>query len=468
MRFRPETLRDDLLAVTERLRLPAGSDQRFQSMEGIQANRAAFIAAVHATWKELHRAAVDEIVRVEDALQNGPADPEFRSYLRIIRQLMRKISDAIVWTIVGERHVIKRVHKGRSRAFLKDSNLRDSLYILEEFNKLGEEIAIWTDACSCVDVGDFLYRGPKTGGRYSFLELKAGSVNDAIGDLLETKGGTEEKVAAIEKFAAKHGDKALKQFERTLKQSITDEQLLRIAKDDEGFDPVRKAHVRVWNPAVPNRSYDSELETWLAQSVQGADVMGCVDGCLHVLVSRDSRTYDERIAAFFARLGETCPSATRWAAANLGELTNNVATLDQSTFDPLSRPLFLRRFSPEHVADVLHGDLIQRVLLFFDWDAFAAVVAEAGGRLAWTTKRIGRRERARPGGPTLLIIGDRIPRIELANGFGMNLGGSEISRVLYDGARPSTVAQEYVNVLRIAESNPAALTAPEDLPLSDS
>lgn len=145
---KPETLREDLLAVTERLRLPAGDDERFQSMESIRANRDPFVAAVHATWKELHFAAVQEIIKAEAALQHAPPDRGFRSYLKFVRQIWRKVSDSIVWVIVGERHVIKRVCKNRSRPFLKDANLRDSLYILKQFNDGTDEIAIWNDATS--------------------------------------------------------------------------------------------------------------------------------------------------------------------------------------------------------------------------------------------------------------------------------------------------------------------------------
>src|SRR5437899_819329 len=99
----PESLRDYLVTVSERLRLPAGTDERFQSFDGIRANRAEFIAAVHATWKDLHRTAVSEILRTEEVLQHAPPDRNFRAYLRVIRQIMRKVSDAIVWIIVSER-----------------------------------------------------------------------------------------------------------------------------------------------------------------------------------------------------------------------------------------------------------------------------------------------------------------------------------------------------------------------------
>lgn len=459
MQFHPESLRDELVTVSERLRLPAGTDERFQSLDGITSNRADFVAAVHATWKELHRAAVSEIVRIEEALKHGPPDRDFLAFLRVMRQIMRKISDAIVWVIVGERYVIKRLCKNRSRALLKDSNLKDSLYILDEFNKLDEEIAIWTDASSCVDIGDFLYRGPKTRGGYSFLELKAGRVNEAIGDVLETKWGIVEKSAAIEEFATTYGEKAVQQLERTLRQSMTDDQLLKITRDDEGFDPILKAHVKVLDPNVTERTYDSELDGWIAGTAAGSEMLVSVDDCLHVWISRDRLEYGERLASFVRRLTEARATSVRWAEENMGDPTKHIATVDQTTFDPLSRPLFLRQLSAANVADVLHGALVQRVLLFFDWHAFGAVVERAGGRLAWTTKREGRRERSRPGGPELLLVGDRIPRIELDDGFGIRLGTSEISRVFYDGVTPATVAEEYVGLLKLARANPIAMEA---------
>ena len=88
VQFNLENLRDQLVAVTERLRSPAGDDTRFQSIDGIEANR--FVASVHSTWKELHLGTVNEIVRIEEAMQDAGRSPTFVAYLKLLRQIMRR------------------------------------------------------------------------------------------------------------------------------------------------------------------------------------------------------------------------------------------------------------------------------------------------------------------------------------------------------------------------------------------
>lgn len=458
MRFDPQQLHSNVLDVTEKLRQPAGPDERFQSFEGIRSNYGEFTTAVHKTWRAVHFGAVDEIVRIEDALVRGPDVEDFRSYLRVTRQILRKVTDAMVWTVCGhKRHLIKRMCKHRTRALLKDSNLKDSLYILREFNQLDEEIALWTDASSCADIGDFLYLGPKVNGGPAFLELKAGRVNEAIGTLLETKGEQEQIVGAIGQFAKQYGPKAMKQLDRTLRQSATDDQLLEIVAKDQGFDPILKADVIVRDPGVQEQSYDDQLERWLTESVDG-DVLKCVDGCLYVFIQRGDNSYEERLGAFVSRLRNECPDVVRWHEENIGNPRDAILTLDRSTFDPLSMPLFLRQLSAIHVADILHGPLLQRVCLFFDWDQFGKLVVQAGGEFLWSTRRAGRRARAKPGGQGAWTIGDRIPRVQLPNGFGMQLGASEFLRIWFDGIRPFTIAEEFVSLLRGFPAGPGEVS----------
>jgi len=65
---KPIPLQDELPAIIESLRNPAGNDPLFATLQAIAANRAIFLEKSHATWKALHNRSLDEILALESLL----------------------------------------------------------------------------------------------------------------------------------------------------------------------------------------------------------------------------------------------------------------------------------------------------------------------------------------------------------------------------------------------------------------
>ncbi|MGA2572442.1 MAG: hypothetical protein ABSF23_18190 [Terracidiphilus sp.] len=61
-------IQDELPVIIRALRQPAGYDPHFQSMELIRQNRAEFLKRVHATWKQIHKRSLEEILQIEAAM----------------------------------------------------------------------------------------------------------------------------------------------------------------------------------------------------------------------------------------------------------------------------------------------------------------------------------------------------------------------------------------------------------------
>jgi hypothetical protein len=443
-------IQDELPTLIRTLRKPAGDDPRFASLEAIEANRPAFMEEVHSTWKYLHNRSLDEILTIEKVLSSEPRKklPQgFVWYLERTIALWRRINDAIVWTLLREQdHVIRTVCHRKNRLRLTDANPIAIRKFLDNINADPQSIAIWSDATSCIDVGDVLCRS-FSGGLNGFFEAKAGTMNDRIFELLEVKGGPEDTISAITDFADKYGPKAVKQLERFLKQGQRYNQVMDIIDHDRGFHPQHQAEVVVQESTTQLKRYDQELQLIIDASDHGP-VLQCIDRCLWVYVDRDtSKDPEEKSAAFERKLTAASPITLQWFIQQFGtdEPFGPVAMEDNLTC-PEAIPLLLRQLEPETVRDVLIGKLMSCVFLFVDWYELGRIVAELGAELAWSSTKRGRSQRSKPKLRRQLSFGDRIPRVQLKKRYCE--GFSKIYRVLFEGITPSSIAAQYVEGLR--------------------
>src|SRR5579883_378298 len=117
---KPEVpIQDELPDVIRALRRPAGDDPRFQSDEGIRANRAEFLNRVHATWKQVHNRALEEILEIEGILTRDhrkQLPKQFVWFLDRTELIWRRVNDALVWLLVGQQdHVIRQLCHRKDR-----------------------------------------------------------------------------------------------------------------------------------------------------------------------------------------------------------------------------------------------------------------------------------------------------------------------------------------------------------------
>ncbi|HEY2459382.1 MAG TPA: hypothetical protein VGI16_01175 [Candidatus Acidoferrum sp.] len=444
-------IQDDLPNLIRMLREPAGDDPRFASLEAIEANRQAFTEKVHATWKYLHGRSLDEILAIEGILtpdRRKKLPEDFVWYLERTITLWRRVNDAIVWSLVRHQdHVIRTVCHRKERVRLTDANPKALRRFLDEINEDPLTIAIWSDATSCVDVGDVLCRS-FSGKLDGFFEVKEGTMNDRILDLMGVKGTPDEIVREIVAFADKYGTKAMKQLERVAKQRHRYNQYMDIIDDDRGFDPRREAEVTILESRIELKSYDDELQAAIDVS-RHAPALHCIDHCLWVYFDQNSsKTPAEKIADFERELAKTSPTTLKWFREHFGpNQPFEPVVLEGNLTCPEAIPLFLRLLQPETVRDVLIGKLMFSVFLFVDWHELGRILADFGAELAWSTAKKGRTERTKPEPKRLLTIGDRIPRVQVSDGRYLE-GFSKIYRVLFEGITPTSIAAQYVEALK--------------------
>jgi hypothetical protein len=449
-------LQDELPAIIESLRNPAGDDPRFATLEAIAANRPTFTEKAHATWKTLHNRSLDEILTLEGLLslaktKKFPAAMVW--YFRRCLTVWRRVNDAILWILIGHRdHIVRTVCHRKDRPQLASANPDAIRGLLNRLNSDPMTISIWSDATTCVDVGDIFCRS-HSGKPSGFFEVKGGVMNDRILDLMQAKGTPDEIVTQIETFAATYGEKAVKQLERVVRQRHQYNQIMDIIEEDQGYDPRRGAEVAIEESSAQLHSYDQELEAILDTAYTEGPILRCIDRCLWVYVDRNQdKSPDQKVQEFQAALNQTSPDTLPWIEEHFaGKLPFQPVLLEENLDCPEAIPLFLRPLKAETIRDVLFDGLMHSVYLFLDYKALGEIVAEQGADLAWSTFKEGRTQQAKPKGQRLLTIGERVPRIQLPNGSYIR-GFSKLYRVFFDGITPSSIVAQYIEMMTSHET----------------
>lgn len=431
----------ELAPIIGALRAPAGDDPRFQTHESIREHQHDFIIAYHAGLKRIHREAIDELLRLEDAVEatkGKPLPPDFLDYLNWMRQLWRKVNDAIVWHIVGHRgHIIRRWCGHRPRPNLHASNPRSIRPLLDQFNEEPLKVAVWTDATACLDVGDILLIDKAT-GEMIVVEVKEGTVNEAILDLLSTAG--ENVGDRIKDFLHTYGSKAAAQLERNLRQQQTSARAQELITKGEGIDPFLEMPVTISDVATPDETYDDALAGALRDARGNGEATLTIDDTLTIHVGT-SQPPSVLLATLRRKLNKPLDLTGRQYTRN------TVETLERGAWVPDAIPLYLRGIPVEDVRAILIGNLFRRVLLHIDWDGFGELVRAAGAQFTWSTEKEGRSQHSKPHRQRRLTIDNRIPIVTVGDHY-LKLGDRHLARMLFDGIRPRTIAAQLVHVLR--------------------
>lgn len=412
------------------------------------------ITATHRAWKALHLKTLEEITvidTIEERHRQRPIDGRFVEYLSHIRRGWRKINDGLVWELCGEhRHLVKRLCFYRDRGHLSSANPDDALRALETFNSEPMTIALWTDATSCVDVGDVMRYDAKA-HQLCFIELKSGDVNTAI---LEMVSATASGAAftELDAFAQRYGKAGVAQLERILRQKERNAQAISLIRDERGFDPYVGLDIEIRELKTPGEDYDEELRWVIEDARERGSSLTVVDGCLWIYVDATPRlTLDEIQQRFGDAVTRENPSlVSRIGQAFHARDAGRAVLFSHSLYHPMAKPPFLRKLEPETVASVTCGDLRAGVWLYLDWQMFGQLCESAGATFSWSSEREARRMRAEPMKMRPETVDGRLPLVTLGP-VKTGVTGANMVELMFDGVRPRTLAARLVESVPILE-----------------
>jgi hypothetical protein len=127
-------------------------------MMSCAANHDVFREVCHTVWKRLHRRSIDEIMNMERLLgaeRRKVMPPAMIFYFEQCIQIWRRLNDGLIWVLIGfQDHIIRTACHRKDRPQLASANPDGIQRLLKQLNADPMTIAIWSDATTCVDLGD--------------------------------------------------------------------------------------------------------------------------------------------------------------------------------------------------------------------------------------------------------------------------------------------------------------------------
>jgi hypothetical protein len=438
--------------------IPAGEFDQFSSIEGIKEDSENFILNVHSTWKKWHSMAIDQILTfdyMEKADKVKPIGRSFREWTIYMRQVWRRVNDAIVWSMFGDqRHLMKRLCLYRKRGPLVDANPESALNAIDLINSDPLSVGIWNDATSCVDIGDVTFVSKRI-NQYSFIELKEGKVNEEILKLNQSKDDPEY-LNLYEEFIEKYGKHGIKQIQRIERQEERSKQILELINKEKGIDPVTSQYMEIQEIRTPDEFYDNDLNRLLKNvSSKNKEDICLIDDCLWIYANSNLKTSlidavkkfkDVLISKNFRLKSLLTKKLPPWDGGK-------IITLNAGFNFPISRPIFLRDINPELLGHIADGDLTFRIYLYLDWEKFGNLFRNAGIEFSWSSCKKALREKTKVWHEqTSVIIYGRLPQIRYEDVYG-TIPGSNIIRILFDGIKPKTIVAQTLETYKTIIEN---------------
>ncbi|OGP91928.1 MAG: hypothetical protein A2156_00295 [Deltaproteobacteria bacterium RBG_16_48_10] len=422
------------------LREPAG--KKYKTIEDIRCDNDQFLKDFHTGLYLLHVLTIRAIIDAEDNLLETGRDTKaarssHKGWTRL-RQLFRCINDAIVWIALRDEPAlfIRRTCRKQPRGNLRDQNHDSIMKAMQHLFAGGEFLPIWNDATRCIDISDITLFSPRG---ISFLELKTGNVNEQILDMMG-KTNSVEILSEFGAFFEKYGQKGIRQIERVIRQGDRSSKLIELSKHDNVFDPFLEVERCAITPDQPLERYDTELPP-LFQDLRSRDFVALsIDNCLHVLALNRLRGVSIEKGRELVRQhlqDKICRPTSE--EIDCREVILNL----ESSFDyPTAMPIMLRPWSSEDIAGICLGHT--EVYFTFDVNAWGKHLRSA--RLAWSSKREGKKELNKPRDDRLFIVQDRIPQIVNQKGDRLSIGTQFLQIMICEGIRPASLAAYYERV----------------------
>jgi len=433
-----------LIDIIKKLRKPAGDDPKFSNPQSILENYNSFIKSVHNSYKEIHFLILMQMIEIEKKLKEFKRVKSNKHIVQLLKfnmAIYRRINDSIAWLMLSkQRHILKRLCFYRNRGFLIDQNPDSILETLAELNSDAFSLAIWTDATTFIDVGD-IFMVNKLKGDVRFIEVKEGKVNEAMIPY------TEKCDRALYLFLQKYGEKGKQQLIRYAKQMKKDTQVIDIIKKEEGIDPLTGLDIKVSESITKDEYYDQTLNNGIDRLEKRDESILSIDNCLWILITKKLYSLCElqkRIKGILENGSHKESLIWQNKMFNF-ELPYPLFSLQEGLNNKISMPIFLRDIKDEYIEEIINGKL--KIFLFFDWYNFGKIIESCGGKLIWSSIKLGRREKTKKKEYRSFILSDQIPILKVGKNE-IYLSGSHLIKMIFDGIRPRVAAAQLIEAYR--------------------
>ena len=270
----------------------------------------------------------------------------------------------MAWIMVnGQLWILRRLHTGEARPRLRTLEWQSVAAAARTYcDERPDAFALMSDLTSFIDIGDLFLREHDT---VEPIEVKTGVVNEKIVTWLHSP--TAEPLEAL---FAEHGDHAIQQAERVLKQARRLLNFNEVLRTGRGEEYGRKLRVFGDDP-LPEDVYTEQLASVLDGTASRDWSIGDVDGCLLIGAYKGAAVFKSG-AAFSA-----------WVSSD-PSFEGPTIDLRSALTVPLALPLHVRPALRRYAIPILRGDI--RVLLRLALPLFGRLAADMGLSLAPMSK----------------------------------------------------------------------------------
>lgn len=396
-----------------------------------------FIEKVHEGWKIAQDNIVDELILIEETKKETKKKltEAHRKKDEILKQkyfkenenldfnehILRKLADSIAWQILRENHIVRRFCTSDKLQTIQPSNLRREKKFVDSYNESNPlSFALLSDITSFIQIGDALIFNYEN-HTVAVVELKDGKINETVREAVDNFYKIGECKRYLHFFKEEHGEKALEQFERMMKQDTKGLRLTHVINKGEGIDPVGDK-IKIPDPVFPTEHFDEYIVQLLKEVDTVNYSLGCIDSCLYIGV------YSSKYP---------CPSIAfeSWME---GEGNNYpICDFRSILFQQVVISPFILPLPKEQIFDLIFG---RKLILFcLNFDEWMKLGEEFELNIEWVSRkessRINQKHNPihRP-----FEFNNRI--IQVRHGeHSFYLGGGQLTRIFYEFVYPSCI-----------------------------
>ncbi len=203
------------------------------------------------------------------------------------RQLvLRRLADTIFYHLIRHENWVARHICVEHR--IRDIDARTLKRTVEQASDLNREdrriFHLVSDLTTVVQIGDLVRNDmTSTSPGWNLIELKDGRMNAILLEELGKVGGKLDGRAA-EQIREKHGDKAVSQAKRIIRQQERQGNLMQLYETDMGIDPMHQLPVTLKPEVVQVDAYATELPGICERAEKKGISVAVSNNCLRIVV----------------------------------------------------------------------------------------------------------------------------------------------------------------------------------------
>ena len=271
--------------------------------------------------------------------------------LKLEIRVLRRTADALIWGMLNNEHSsVRRLPISRDTDNLSRDSIIDSLIAADELNKDPHRLAVVSDMSTFVHVGDLVTFSLQHG--FQLVEVKSGTKNMELYEAAEfafTHGCPKFEKQFLDNMSPND----IQQFKRIKNQMIRAGNALEAIHTGEGYDNLMKTPVSIEERNYRPKFFNMNIVK-LAEEVKAGKkwAIDIIDECVYIGV------YPESDLGFIG--------FNTWIDGT--EFKGRVTNINDSFFDPLSRPFLNLNLPTDLLMDIMAGKLL--IVMCFDHEKF--------------------------------------------------------------------------------------------------